>query len=155
MPKEKKLKKEERIIELTAAWQRAQADFANLKRQTDLDQIKFSKRVKSDLILEILPVLDNFQLAAKHIPAELENNNWAQGVKQIEKQLENILSSLGLERIPTVGVNFNHYSHEAIESVASDKPAGEILEEIRAGYLLNRDVIRPAKVKVSNGENKQ
>lgn len=159
MPREKKSKitqinseSEQKIAELTASLQRALADFANLKRQTELDQIKISKRIKSDLILEILPVLDNFQLAAKHIPAELENNNWAQGVKQIEKQFESILTSNGLEKIPTVGVDFNHYSHEAVESVDSDKPENEIIEEIQSGYCLGDTVIRPAKVKVSSGK---
>ncbi|MDO8444309.1 MAG: nucleotide exchange factor GrpE [bacterium] len=152
MPKEKKLKKEERIIELTAAWQRAQADFANLKRQTELDQVKLAKRIKSDLILEILPVLDNFQLAAKHVPTELENNNWAQGVKQIEKQFESILTSAGLEKIQTIGQQFDHNLHEAIESVSSEQPEGEVVEELQAGYQIDSNVIRPAKVKVSRGK---
>lgn len=159
MPREKKPKitqinseSEQKIAELTASLRRALADFANLKRQTELDQIKLAKRIKSDLILEILPVLDNFQLAAKHIPAELENNNWAQGVKQIEKQFESILTSSGLEKIPTVGEQFDHLSHEAIESVPSNQPENEIIEEIQAGYRLGDSVIRPAKVKVSGGK---
>lgn len=161
MPREKKLKftninpeSEQKIADLTARLQRSLADFANLKRQTELDQIKLTKRIKSDLILEILPVLDNFQLAAKHVPAEIENNNWAQGVKQIEKQFETILTSIGLEKIPTIGQQFDHNLHEAIESVVCEQPEDEIVEELQAGYRINNNVIRPAKVKVSCGNKK-
>lgn len=155
MKKEKKLNEyQQQIAELTASWQRAQADFVNLKRQTEIDQQKSFQKVRSDLILEFLPVLDNFQLAAKHIPAELENNNWTQGIKQIEKQFESILISAGLEKIPTVGEQFDHRFHEAIESVSSDKPENEIIEETLRGYCLGDHVIRPAKVKVSGGNQK-
>ncbi len=143
---------EEKILELTTGWQRTQADFTNFRRQTELDRQKLAEMTKADVLLEILPVLDNFQLAAKHLPAELENNNWAQGVRQIEKQFESILASTGLEKIPAVGQQFDHNIHEAIESVASEQPVGEIIEEIQTGYQINDNIIRPAKVKVSSGQ---
>lgn len=143
---------ENKIAELTAGWQRSQADFLNFKRQTESERLKLLKNASADLIMEILPVLDNFSLAAKHIPAELENNNWAIGVKQIERQLEDILSNNGLRKIETVGTHFDHNFHEAIEHVPSEKPADEIVEEVLPGYILNETVIRPAKVKVSNGK---
>ena len=146
MPKEKKPKNEQKIAELTASWQRTQADFSNFRRATELDRQRLAEMIKADVLLEILPVLDNFQLAAKHIPVELANNNWAEGVKQIEKQLESILTSTGLEKIPTVGQQFDHYLHEAIESVACEQPEGEIVEEVQSGYKINDNVIRPAKV---------
>lgn len=153
MKKEKLTKEyEQKIAELTVSWQRAQADFANLRRQTEIDQQKMSRRVKSDLILDILPVLDNFQLAAKHIPKELEGDNWVNGIKQIEKQFEMILASAGLEKIPAVGEQFDHHIHEAIESVPSEAPEDEIVEEVLSGYRLGDTVIRPAKVRVSNGQ---
>ena len=110
---------------------------------------------KADILLEILPVLDNFQLAARHVPLELEKNNWTQGIKQIEKQFEAILISTGLEKIPTVGQQFDHNHHEAIESIACEQPEGEIIEEIQAGYKIDNNVIRPAKVKVSSGPKKE
>jgi molecular chaperone GrpE len=93
--------------------------------------------------------LDNFQLAAKHIPENLENDNWAQGIKQIEKQFEDILISVGLERIQSVGEHFNPEFHEAVEEIESDKPEGEIVEEVLAGYKFDGDVLRPSKVRVS------
>lgn len=143
---------EQKIGELTIGWQRCQADFTNYRRQVEEDRKKLIKMANGDLMLDILPVLDNFQLAAKHTPKELENNNWAQGVKQIEKQLETILESEGLTRIETIGTEFNPHLHEAIEHVPSDQPEGTITEEISAGYKFDEEIIRPAKVKVSKGK---
>lgn len=143
---------EQKISELTAGWQRTQADFQNFRRQTEEDRKKLIESANIDFMMQILPVLDNFQLAAKHAPKELENNNWAEGVKQIERQLENILSSEGLQRIATSGEEFNPYFHEAIEHVISSLPENEVVEEISAGYTFGDTVIRPAKVKVSSGQ---
>jgi len=143
---------EQKVSELSSGWLRTQADFQNFRRQTEEDRKKLIKMASSDLMMEILPVLDNFQLAAKHVPAELESNNWTQGIKQIEKQLENILESEGLTRIQTVGAEFSPHFHEAIEHVSSDQPEGTITEEISAGYEFDGNVIRAAKVKVSSGK---
>jgi molecular chaperone GrpE len=155
LPKDTKvLELENKIGELTLGWQRTQADFQNFRRTSEADRQKLIKLASADLIIEILPVLDNFQLAAKHVPAELENNNWTQGVKQIEKQLESILSSAGLIKIETVGKEFDPNFHEAVEHVASDQPAESIAEELQAGYIFADTVLRPAKVKVSSGPAK-
>jgi len=142
---------EQKIGELTASLQRIQADFMNFKRQADADRQRLIKMANENLILDILPVLDNFQLAAKHIPKELENDNWTAGIKQIEKQLESVLQNEGLERIATIGTHFDPQYHEAVEHIKSDEPENTVVEEISAGYKLNEKVIRPSKVKVSNG----
>ena len=83
----KKIKElETKITELTAGWQRTQADFVNFKKQVSDDRVNLVKSSNTDLIYQLLPVLDNFKLAADHLPKDLENNNWAQGIKQVEKQ---------------------------------------------------------------------
>ena len=143
---------EQKIADLTLGWQRTQADFQNFRRQVELDRQKLLKTASAQVLEDILPVLDNFQLAAKHAPTELENNNWVIGIKQIEKQLEGILANEGLTRIQTVGQQFNPEFHEAIEHLASDKPEDEIIEEVSAGYTYEGLVLRPAKVKVSAGK---
>lgn len=148
---------EQKVGELTAGWQRTQADFVNYKKQAVEDKVKYCRRANGNLVYDLLPVLDNFQLAAKHIPANLDNDNWAQGIKQIEKQFEDILGQEGLKRIETIGTIFNPEFHEAVEHVESDKPEDEIVEEVLSGYKFDGEVIRPAKVKVSRGvsnENK-
>ena len=140
---------EAKIAELTAGWQRTQADFMNFKKQVADDRANSIKTANSDLIYQILPVLDNFKLAADHMPKELEENNWASGIKQVERQLESILQNEGLERIKTVDEQFDPNLHEALEHIESDKLENEIVEEVLPGYILNGEVIRPAKVKVS------
>lgn len=140
---------ETKINELTAGWQRTQADFVNFKNQVAKERIDMIERSNSDLIYELLPILDNFSLAAKHIPKEFENDNWAQGISQIEKQFENILKENGLERIESLGFKFDPNLHEAIEEVESNEPHGTIVEEVLPGYKLNNTTLRPAKVKVA------
>lgn len=140
---------EEKISELTSGWQRTQADFVNYKKQVAEEKIRTLKLANADLISELLPVLDNFQLAAKHLPDELASNNWALGIQQIEKQFESILSDSGLDRIEALGKPFNPEYHEAVEEVESDQESGIIVEEVSAGYSFDQIVLRPAKVKVS------
>lgn len=140
---------ESKIAELTAGWQRTQADFVNFKKQAADDRTRLIRVANADLIAELLPVLDNFRLASQHLPENLAGDNWAQGVQQIEKQFENILLDSGLNRIEALGKQFNPEYHEAIEEVESNKPSGEIVEEIATGYIYDDIVLRPSKVKVA------
>jgi len=145
----KELQKE--IAELTAGWQRTQADFINFKKQTADERVHLIKSAGADIVQQLLPVLDHFQLAAKHLPKNLENDSWALGVKQIEKQFEKILADNGLQRIESVGKHFDPEVHEAVEEIDSKKPTGTIVEEILAGYKFGGEILRPAKVKVAKG----
>lgn len=147
---EKILELEGKISELTFGWQRCLADFQNFKRKVEEERSNTKDEANFNLLYELLPILDNFQLAAKHIPKEIEANNWAIGIRQIEKQFETILFDLGLTKIETLGQEFNPSLHEAIETVRSGQHKGVIVEEIMAGYQFKNKVIRPAKVKVSN-----
>lgn len=145
---------EEKVAELTNGWQRTQADFMNFKKQASEDRAKIVESACSGFAYDLLPVLDHFQLAAKHLPKELESDDWAIGIKHIEKQFETILSENGLERIETVGEEFDPSKHEAIEEIESEENEGTVTEEVLAGYLLNGDILRPAKVKVSKNPPK-
>jgi len=146
----KKIKElESKIAELTSGWQRTQADFLNFKKQAADERLKLISSAGADIVEQLLPVLDHFQLAAKHLPKELETDNWAQGIKQIEKQFENILFDNGLERIESIDQEFNPQIHEAVEEIESEKPAGTVVEEILSGYRYAGEVLRPAKVKVA------
>lgn len=150
MNKTDKIKElENKITELTGGWQRTQADFINYKNNQAKERSALIKSANTDLICEILPILDNFALAAKHIPKELEDNAWASGVKQIEKQLETVLLNWDLTKIDSIGALFDPEKHESVGEIESEKPEGEIIEEIAAGYVFNDCVIRPAKVKIA------
>ena len=149
----KKIKElEVKVGELTAGWQRTQADFLNFKKQVSDERLRLINSAGADTIEQLLPVLDHFQLAAKHLPKNLQDDNWAIGIKQIEKQFEHILFENGLERIESVGREFNPEFHEAVEEVVSDQPMGIIVEEILSGYKFGGAILRPAKVKVAKGK---
>jgi len=140
---------ENKIAEITNGWQRTQADFLNYKKQMIDERANLISYANSDLICKLLPVLDNFQLAARHLPKEIKNDNWAIGIKSIEKHFEQILKDEGLEVIESIGTSFDPNLHEAIEQVESDAPHGQVIEELLSGYKFGDQVIRPAKVKVA------
>lgn len=141
-----------KVAELTTGWQRTQADFVNFRKRVDEEEGSSRKNAQVDLILQILPVLDNFRLSSQHLPKELIGNEWAKGIQHIERQFEQVLLDIGVKRIETADQHFDPNLHEAVESVASDLPANTIVDEIQAGYLFGDSVIRPSCVKVSAGK---
>lgn len=152
--KEKNQKLTRDFEELKNLLQRVQADFENFRKRSQKEKEEFAKYANTDLILRILPILDNFKLALLHQPKDLKKNEWAHGIWHIEKQLQQVLSEEGVQKIPTEGQRFDPNLHEAIEEVQSDAPAHQIVEEVLAGYILGDKVIRHAKVKVSKGKSK-
>lgn len=148
-PKIQKPKTEDELTEIKSLLMRVQADFDNYRKRTQKEKEDFALFLNGDLILRTLPVLDNFQLALKHLPKELEKNDWVKGIWQIERQLEQVLADEGAQKIPTVGQKFDPYVHEAVEEVPSPAPEGEITDEVLAGYRLGDKILRHAKVKVS------
>jgi molecular chaperone GrpE len=151
MAKEKKNNLEKEFDELKSLLQRTQADFVNYRRRNEEEKAEFVRLAGADVIEQILPVMDNFQMAAKHVPENLRNDNWVKGIQAIEKQLEQILAANGLEKVETVGKEFDPNVHEAIGQVAEEKiNNNEIVSEEAAGYMLNGKLLRPAKVIVNN-----
>jgi molecular chaperone GrpE len=150
----KKLEEAEKLKnEYLAGWQRARADLINYKKE-ELERvgelIKFSA---NGLILKILPILDNFEIAEKKLPEDLKNNENVKGILQIKNQILNFLKEQGVEEIKSVGERFDPNFHEVVEEVeAKDKEPGTIVEEIQKGYKINGRLLRPAKVKVAKKE---
>jgi molecular chaperone GrpE len=141
---------EQELGELKALLQRTQADFANHRRRVEEDKANFVKLANSGLVCQILPILDNFSLAAKHVPKEIEGNTWVAGVQAIEKQLEQVLTTNGLEKIRAVGEQFDPRFHEAISEICDKKHKdNEIINEELAGYKLHGKLLRPVKVVVN------
>lgn len=148
---EEKLKKsEEKAKEYLAGWQRQRAEFLNYKKEEMQRMQEFLKYANEELILKILPILDNFNLAEKQLPEDLKNNENIKGFLQIKLQLEDFLKNLGVEEIKTIGQKFDPNFQEVEEEMEdSSKQSGIVIEEIQKGYKLHGKVIRPAKVKIS------
>lgn len=152
MPKSKKQEElEQQIEELTADLQRTRADFENYRKRVDAEKLAAREKGQSTTILKLLPVIDNIERAITHMPAELHENKWAQGIAGLVKHLEKALEALNLKRIiATPGTAFNPELHEAIQFDEDAEGEHEVIaEELQAGYMIGGHPIRHAMVKVT------
>ena len=129
---------------------RERADAENVRRRAQSDKLAMAGYYKSNVISELLPVIDNFERAIKAVPKDLEKNDYINGVKSILKQFEQTLSKLGVERIKTVGEEFNPELHEAVTMEEGDGSTEIVSEELQSGYRINDTVIRHAMVRVKS-----
>jgi molecular chaperone GrpE len=138
------------LAELTADLQRTRADFENYRKRVDGEKQSMRAMGESMAILRLLPVIDSIERAVVHMPDELADNKWAQGVASLVKQLEKSLESMNLKRIEaSPGTAFDPELHEAIQMDEDAKGDQEVIaEELQAGYTLNGNPIRHAMVKV-------
>jgi molecular chaperone GrpE len=145
---------ESKLAELTEALQRERADSVNLRRQYEEQMASLRDIIKGGVIKDLLPVVDNFERSLKHIPKDLEGNDYIQGIKGIVKQFEKSLEILGVKRIETVGQLFDPRLHEAV-SMEDGKGSHEVVsEELQPGYTLGDQVVRHAMVKVKMEDRK-
>lgn len=139
------------VAELTIDLQRTRADFENYRKRVESEKTAARDAGQAAAILRLLPVIDTIERAVTHIPADLADNKWAQGVAGLVRQLDKSLEGLNLRRIEaSPGTVFNPELHEAIQfddSAEGDKEV--IAEELQAGYTMNGNPVRPAMVKVT------
>jgi len=136
--------------EYLAGWQRARADLLNYKKG-ELERVgELIKYADVGIILRILPILDNFEIAENELLENLKNDENVKGILQIKNQIQEFLKNQGVEEIKSVGERIDANLHEAVEEIeTSDKQQGTIIEEIQKGYKINGRLLRPAKVKVT------
>jgi molecular chaperone GrpE len=129
---------------------RTQADFDNFRRRTRQEKEDSAKYASQKLMEQLIPVVDNFYRAMQATQANKDFDSLAKGVDMINRQLDQVLTNEGLQRMETIGQPFNPELHQAIMQVESDEyEEGIIVEELQSGYMLKDRVIRPAMVKVS------
>ena len=148
---QKKLEECERLKnEYLVGWQRSRADLLNYKKE-ELERVaELIKYANEGIILKILPILDNFEIALKKLPENLKNDENVKGVLQIKNQIQDFLRNQDVEEIKSVGEKFDPNFHEVVEEIeVKDKEPGIIIEEVQKGYSINGRLLRPAKVKIS------
>jgi molecular chaperone GrpE len=127
---------------------RLQAEFENARKRDARERADFRDFAVSGAVEQFLPVLDNFQLALKS-SGSLEQLRG--GLELIVKQMEEVLRSLNVQPVETVGARFDPRVHEALESVdRTDLPDHQVLDEVRRGYRIRDRLLRPALVRVVN-----
>lgn len=163
MPKKRTIKEiEEQLCQALEARARAIADYQNLERRVREDQEKLRLKANEYLLVQLFPVFDNLYRATKQIPKlslrsdqeELKKiSSYLDGLALVEGQLERTLTEVGLKKIPTKDAVFDHSFHEAISYEASETvPADFIIDEVESGWMVGQTVLRPAKVRVSSGD---
>jgi molecular chaperone GrpE len=136
--------------EYLALAQRTQADFQNYRRRAEQERTEAFDRGRGEVLLQILPVLDDFERAMQALPAERRDEDWVQGLTLIERKLRAALESTGLERIAAEGQAFDPWEHEAVlQEERTDVAAGTVAAVARPGYRLGGRVLRPAQVVVA------
>lgn len=136
-----------RYLEMNQAldgWKRALADLDNYRKRMQKSNEEFRKYCTEDFILELLPVIDNFDIAAEHIPAEMAKDNWVTGLMHIKSQLEAVLRGRGIEPIATQpGDPIDVNVHEVLQGGEGKEHVKKV---IKKGYRMGDRVIRPVMV---------
>ncbi len=136
------------IQELTESLKRERADAINSRRRHEHEIAELRNRVKANVIADLLPALDNLERALKHVPTDLTDNDYVKGVQSVVKQFESTLAEMGIQRIKTVGEQFDPNLHEAVSMEEGEGNKEIISEELQSGYKIGDNVIRHAMVRV-------
>ena len=144
--KARKPKKEIKVTDLTETVQRVQADFENYKKRTEKDKQDFVRYACQNIVLDLLPILDNFELALNHTK---DKEEFVKGIELVYSNFIDILEKNGLKQINALSKEFDPSLHEALMQEKSKEKPGTIIEEFQKGYRINEKVIRPTKVKVA------
>ena len=136
--------------EYLANWQRAQADFINYKRRTEQERQEFNSYANANIILGLLPVIDDLERALDAVPAKYAKHDWVEGVRLVERKFKTILEGQGVKPIKAMGEAFDPSFHEALRQGRGEE--GVVIEEFQKGYMLHDKLLRPARVVVGDGE---
>jgi molecular chaperone GrpE len=138
--------------EHVALAQRAQADYANLKRRSAEERDAMLGLANEVLLAKVVALADDFDRAIEHVPAEVAATPWLEGIVAIDRKLRQLLESEGVTPIEALGAPFDPAFHEAISHVpGTGRPEGEVVGEARRGYRIRDRVLRPSLVAVSDG----
>jgi molecular chaperone GrpE len=132
-----------------ASWQRAAADFQNLKRRVEQEREEFARLGNASLIINLLPLLDDMERALENVDARLAGLTWLDGIRLIYRKFQALLEMNGVSEIPADGQQFDPNLHEAV--MYGDGEEGKVINVVQKGYKLNGRVLRPTMVVVGNG----
>lgn len=151
-PEDEQISDEDKLKAEASEWQnkylRLYAEFDNFKRRTSKERLELLQIAGKDVIVDLLPVLDDFERAQKSMETASDIEAVKEGVKLVHHKLKNLLTSKGLKEMTSIGAEFDADVHEGITNIPapSDDLKGKVLDELEKGYYLNDKVIRFAKV---------
>lgn len=148
--KPKKDKKDEMIEELNDKYKRLFAEFDNFRKRSEAEKASNYEFGARDVILKVLPIVDNFERGLDTIPEEEKGSPFADGMEMIYKQLMTALDDLGVKPIEAVGAEFNPEFHNAVMQTDLEEFGENIVsQEMQKGYMYKEKAIRPSMVAVN------
>jgi molecular chaperone GrpE len=136
-----------------ASWQRAAADYQNFKRRVEEDRGEATRFANAALVINLLPIVDDFERAFTNIDPAVAGLNWVDGVRAIQTKMQHLLEFMGVTEIAADGEAFDPALHEAISQAPGEE--GRIIAVAQKGYRLGDRVVRPAMVVVGSGQQPQ
>ena len=138
------------VQQLNDKYLRLYAEFDNYKRRTQKERVELLQTAGKDVIVSLLPVLDDFDRALKAMETAADVAPVKEGILLVSTKLKNTLAQKGLKDVESISQPFNTDFHEAITNIPapSDDLKGKVIDEVEKGYTLNDNVIRFAKVVV-------
>jgi molecular chaperone GrpE len=133
-----------------ANWQRAAADYQNLKRRAEKEREEYGRLATAALVINILPLLDDMERALQSVDIRLAGLTWVDGIRLIYRKFQAVLEAAGVNEIKAEGETFDPNVHEAV--MYGEGEEGKVVAEIQKGYRLGERVIRPAMVVVGKKE---
>ncbi len=130
---------------------RLKADFDNFRKRQVRERAEWIVRANEDLFLEMLPVIDHFEMGLKSAEDHQTDCSVTEGFKLVYDQLIDMLNKFNVTPIDAVGQPFDPHHHEALTHMPSEEPAETVVQEVRRGYLLGEKLLRAAQVVVSSG----
>jgi molecular chaperone GrpE len=149
-PEEQLAKAKEDAQKYLANWQRAEADFSNYKKRTEQERDELRRFGNVSLIINLLPVIDDFERAFGSLDANLAGLSWFDGIILIYRKLQQLLENAGVRPIEADGEAFDPRLHEAVAHVDGDE--GKVVSVVQRGYKMHDRVLRPAMVVVGKGK---
>jgi len=140
----------QQVAELNDKYLRLFAEFDNFKRRTQKERVELLQTAGKDIVVSLLPVLDDFERAIKATEKSTEVAPVREGIELIQTKLKSILSQKGLKEIESLNTPFDTDLHEAITQIPSPSEdlKGKVIDQLEKGYTLNDKVVRFAKVVV-------
>lgn len=141
------------LADMTEKYMRTRAEMENFRKRKVKDVDDARRNAKIAAIEEIMPVMDQFQMAVSAMDGATDLETIKMGMKMIQTTFDRAFENLGVDKVPSVGLEFDPLSHEAISMELSEEtPADYVIREWKSGYKIGDFLIRPASVVVSSGD---
>ena len=143
-----------RAEDAEAGWQRARADFSNLKRRVEEERTERADAASDRLLSRVLELADDFDLAIEHVPDDVRGTPWVEGIDAIDRKLRALLDAEGVKPMGSEGEPFDPHTQQAISyEDSTDVPDGTVLRVLQRGYTIRDRVLRPALVAVARNDD--